>query len=139
MTLTAGTRIGVYEISGALGAGGMGEIYRARDVRLDRTVAIKALPREFAHDPERRARFEREARLVASLSHANIAGIFGIEDFERVPFLVLEYVPGETLAPGSPAAPSPRRRRRRSRDRSPRPSRPRTSVGSSTGTSSPGT
>ena len=98
MTLTAGTRLGVYEISGALGAGGMGEIYRARDVRLDRMVAIKALPREFAHDPERRARFEREARLVASLSHTNIAGIYGIEDFERVPFLVLEYVPGETLA-----------------------------------------
>ncbi|HEU5311212.1 MAG TPA: protein kinase [Candidatus Eisenbacteria bacterium] len=98
MTLTAGTRLGVYEISGTLGAGGMGEIYRARDVRLDRAVAIKALPREFAHDPERRARFEREARLVASLSHPNIAGIYGIEDFERVPFLVLEYVPGETLA-----------------------------------------
>ena len=98
MTLTAGTRLGAYEISGTLGAGGMGEIYRARDVRLDRAVAIKALPREFAHDPERRARFEREARLVASLSHPNIAGIYGIEDFERVPFLVLEYVPGETLA-----------------------------------------
>jgi serine/threonine protein kinase/tetratricopeptide (TPR) repeat protein len=98
VTLTAGTRIGSYEIAGPLGAGGMGEIYRARDVRLDRTVAIKALPQAFAHDPERRARFEREARLVASLSHPNIAGIYGIEDFERVPFLVLEYVPGETLA-----------------------------------------
>ncbi|HET9251273.1 MAG TPA: protein kinase [Candidatus Eisenbacteria bacterium] len=98
MTLTSGTRIGVYEISGALGAGGMGEIYRARDLRLDRTVAIKALPREFAHDPDRRARFEREARLLASLSHPQIAGIYGIEDFDGVPFLVLEYVPGETLA-----------------------------------------
>jgi serine/threonine protein kinase len=63
VTLTAGTRIGSYEIVGPLGAGGMGEIYRARDVRLDRTVAIKALPQAFAHDPERRARFEREARL----------------------------------------------------------------------------
>ena len=98
MTLSTGTRIGVYEISGALAAGGMGEIYRARDVRLERTVAIKALPREFAKDAERLARFEREARLVASLSHPNIAGIYGIEDFDRVPFLVLEYVPGETLA-----------------------------------------
>src|SRR5262245_19047285 len=97
MTLTAGTSLGAYEISDALGAGGMGEVYRARDVRLDRTVAIKALPREFAHDPERRARFEREARVVASLSHPNIAGIYGIVDCERVPFLVLEYVPGETL------------------------------------------
>jgi hypothetical protein len=97
VTLTAGTRIGSYEIVGPLGAGGMGEIYRARDVRLDRTVAIKALPQAFAHDPERRARFEREARLLASLSHPNIAGIYGVEDFERVPFLVLEYVPGETL------------------------------------------
>jgi serine/threonine protein kinase/tetratricopeptide (TPR) repeat protein len=98
VTLTAGTRVGIYEIAGPLGAGGMGEIYRARDVRLDRTVAIKALPQAFSHDPDRRARFEREARLVASLSHPNIAGIYGIEDFERVPFLVLEYVPGETLA-----------------------------------------
>jgi serine/threonine protein kinase len=77
MTLSTGTRIGVYEISGALAAGGMGEIYRARDVRLERTVAIKALPREFAKDAERLARFEREARLVASLSHPTSRGSTG--------------------------------------------------------------
>jgi serine/threonine protein kinase/tetratricopeptide (TPR) repeat protein len=98
MSLAAGTRIGVYEIQGPLGAGGMGEIYRARDTRLDRTVAIKALPQGFASDPALLARFEREAKLVASLSHPNIAGIYGIEDSQGAPYLVLEYVAGETLA-----------------------------------------
>jgi serine/threonine protein kinase/tetratricopeptide (TPR) repeat protein len=98
MSLAAGTRIGVYEIQGPLGAGGMGEIYRARDTRLDRTVAIKALPEGFSRDPALLARFEREAKLVASLSHPNIAGIYGIEDSQGAPYLVLEYVAGETLA-----------------------------------------
>ena len=96
--MAAGTRIGPYEVQGALGAGGMGEVYRARDQRLDRTVAIKALPVEFAHDPARLARFEREAKLLASLNHPNIAGIHGIEDSNGLPYLVLEYVDGQTLA-----------------------------------------
>ena len=98
MALTSGTRIGVYEIAGALGAGGMGEVYRARDTRLDRVVAIKALPQAFAHDAARLARFEREAKLLASLAHPNIAGIHGIADSEGVPYLVLEFVAGDTLA-----------------------------------------
>ena len=98
MALTAGIRIGVYEIAGPLGAGGMGEIYRARDTRLDRTVAIKALPQGLASDPALLARFEREAKMLASLSHPNIAGIYGIEDSGGAPYLVLEYVAGETLA-----------------------------------------
>src|SRR5882762_8787567 len=97
MTLAPGTRIGNYEISTALGAGGMGEVYRARDTRLDRTVAIKALPPAFVRDPERLARFEREAKLLASLSHPNIAGIYGIEDVGGAPHLVLEFIDGTTL------------------------------------------
>ncbi len=98
MRLAAGTRIGNYEIVAQQGAGGMGEVYRARDTRLDRTVAIKALPPAFAADPERLARFEREAKLLASLSHPNIAGIHGLEDVGGAPHLVLEFVEGETLA-----------------------------------------
>ena len=97
MTLSPGTRIGNYEVIGALGAGGMGEVYRARDTRLDRIVAIKALPQAFATDPERLARFEREAKLLASLSHPNIAGIFGLEDVAGTPYLVLEFIEGDTL------------------------------------------
>ncbi len=98
MRLAAGTRIGNYEIVAHQGAGGMGEVYRARDTRLDRTVAIKSLPPTFAADPERLARFEREAKLLASLSHPNIAGIHGLEDVGGAPHLVLEFVEGETLA-----------------------------------------
>ncbi|MEO6463596.1 MAG: serine/threonine-protein kinase, partial [Candidatus Eisenbacteria bacterium] len=98
MSLTPGTRLGIYEIVAPLGAGGMGEVFRARDTRLERDVAIKALPGEFARDPERLARFEREAKLLASLSHVNIAGIFGLEDAAGVPCLVLELVEGESLA-----------------------------------------
>ena len=98
MPLTSGARLGPYEIVGALGKGGMGEVYQARDTRLDRTVAIKALPQAFAADPGRLARFEREAKLLASLNHPNIAGIHGILDSDGVPHLVLEFVSGETLA-----------------------------------------
>ena len=98
MPLPSGTRIGAYEILAPLGAGGMGEVYRARDARLSRDVAIKALPPEFAQDPERLARFEREARLLASLSHPNIAGIFGLEEANGSRYLVLEFVEGESLA-----------------------------------------
>jgi eukaryotic-like serine/threonine-protein kinase len=93
-----GSRLGPYEIVGPLGAGGMGEVYRAKDTRLGRDVAIKALPDEFSRDPDRLARFEREARLLASLQHANIAGIHGLEVVEGRRYLVLECVEGETLA-----------------------------------------
>jgi len=75
----------------------MGEVYRARDTKLGREVAIKTLPEAFSRDPERLARFEREARVLASLNHPNIAAIYGFEQADGVPFLVLEYVPGETL------------------------------------------
>ncbi len=98
MSLSPGTRLGPYEITAPLGAGGMGEVYRARDTRLGRDVAIKALPAEFAQDAERLARFEREAKLLASLSHPNIAGIHGVEDADGTRYLVLEFVEGETLA-----------------------------------------
>src|SRR5512144_2016472 len=98
MPLRTGTRLGPFEIVAPLGAGGMGEVYRASDPRLGRDVAIKALPAEFAQDPERLARFEREARLLASLSHPNIAGIFGVEEAGGARYLVLELIEGESLA-----------------------------------------
>jgi serine/threonine protein kinase len=98
MPVQTGSRIGPYEIEGALGAGGMGEVYRARDTRLNRHVAIKSLPTAFAHDPERVARFKREAQLLAALNHPHIAGIHGLEESNGSQFLVLELVDGETLA-----------------------------------------
>ena len=98
MGLTAGTRLGVYEILAALGAGGMGEVYRARDSTVGRDVAIKILPPSLSSDPERLARFEREARLLASLNHPNIGAIYGLEESGGVTALVLELVEGETLA-----------------------------------------
>ena len=93
-----GKTLGHYEILEPLGAGGMGEVYRARDTTLDRDVAIKVLPEDFATDPERLARFEREAKLLASLNHANIATIHGLEDSDGVRFIAMELVEGETLA-----------------------------------------
>jgi len=95
--MVIGARLGPYEIVAPLGVGGMGEVYRARDTRLERDVAIKALPAAFAQDPERLARFTREARLLASLNHPNIAGIYGFEELAGAPYLVLEFVEGETL------------------------------------------
>ncbi len=95
MSLAPGSRIGAYEILGPLGAGGMGDVYKARDTRLDRLVAIKLLPDEFARDPERLARFEREAKTLASLNHAHIAQIYG---FEEMGALVMELVEGEDLS-----------------------------------------
>ena len=97
MPLTPGARVGPYEIVAPLGAGGMGEVYRAHDARLGREVAIKALPAAFAQDPERLARFEREAKLLASLNHPNIASIYGLEVVDGHRYLVLELVAGETL------------------------------------------
>ncbi len=98
MQLTPGTKLAEYEILASIGAGGMGEVYRARDTKLGREVAIKVLPAAFAEDRERLARFEREARLLASLNHPNIATIHDLEVSDGVHFLVLEFVPGETLA-----------------------------------------
>ncbi len=97
-TVLAGRRIGVYQIQTLLGAGGMGEVYRARDTKLGRDVAFKILPRAFTADPDRLARFEREARVLASLNHPHIGAIYGVEESDGVRALVLELVEGETLA-----------------------------------------
>src|SRR3954463_3297356 len=97
MGLSAGTRLGPYEIQFLLGAGGMGEVYRARDTRLERTVAIKVLPPEFSSVPERRKRFEQEARSISSLNHPHICTLYDIGEHESTTFLVMEYLEGETL------------------------------------------
>ena len=97
MPLTAGQTLSFYEILGPLGVGAMGEVYRAKDTRLDREVAIKVLPEHFAEDEERLRRFEREAKSLASLNHPNVAQIFGVDQVNDTCFLVLELVPGETL------------------------------------------
>jgi serine/threonine-protein kinase len=98
MSLAPGTRLGPYEIATALGAGGMGEVYRAHDASLDRNVAIKILPDAFARDPDRLARFQREAKVLASLNHPQIAAIYGLERSDTGIALVMELVPGPTLA-----------------------------------------
>ena len=92
MGLPAGTLLGPYEILSAIGAGGMGEVYKARDNKLDRNVAIKVLPEAFAHDRDRLSRFQREARMLAALNHPHIATIFGLEQSEGVHYLVMELV-----------------------------------------------
>ena len=97
MSLAAGTRLGAYEILAPLGAGGMGEVYRARDTRLDRTVAIKVLPAAMAADPEARDRFDREARAISSLEHPHICALFDVGHQDGITFLVLQYLEGETL------------------------------------------
>src|SRR5919204_2843904 len=107
MALVLGTRLGPYEIVAPLGAGGMGEVYRARDTKLNRDVALKILPELFASDPDRIARFQREAQLLASLNHPNIAAIYGFEDSGDVRALVLELVDGPTLADRLAAGPLP--------------------------------
>src|SRR5438128_893916 len=124
MPLTAGSRLGPYEVLSAIGAGGMGEVYRARDMKLHRDVAIKVLPESLGSNPERLARLEREAQMLAALNHPNIAAIYGLEDgpaeagpyvqigvgagFSRpVRALVLELVEGPTLADRSAERPIP--------------------------------
>jgi len=107
VTLAAGTRLGPYEILSPLGAGGMGEVYRARDGKLNRDVAIKVLPEAVAEDAERLARFQREAQVLASLNHPHIAAIYGLEKTGNVEALVLELVEGETLAERIAAGPVP--------------------------------
>jgi serine/threonine-protein kinase len=97
MSLTSGTRLGAYQITGLIGVGGMGEVYRASDTKLGREVAIKTLPSELAKDPDRLARFQREAKLLAALNHAHIAAIYGLHEHEGMQFLAMELVEGETL------------------------------------------
>ncbi len=107
MTLTAGVRLGLYEIAALIGHGGMGEVYRARDTKLNRDVALKILPPAFAADPDRLARFHREAQVLASLNHPHIAAIYGFEDSGDTHALVLELVEGPTLADRSAQGPIP--------------------------------
>src|SRR5438552_15462322 len=106
MALPNGARIGPYELVALIGAGGMGEVYRARDTKLGREVAIKMLPEAFTSDADRMARFESEARVLASLNHPNIAAIYGVEDRA----LVMELVKGPTMPDRSPQGPTPLQR-----------------------------
>ena len=112
MSLDRGTKLGPYEILDPLGAGGMGEVYKARDTRLNRTVAIKVLPSQFAAHVELRQRLEREARAVSSLNHPHICALYDIGQQDGVDFLVLEYIEGETLSQPSEERARCRRMRR---------------------------
>src|SRR5574341_1624789 len=107
MSLAPGARLGPYEIVAPLGAGGMGEVYRARDTKLGRDVALKILPAAFVDDVDRLVRFKREAHVLASLNHPNIGGIYGLEESNSLRALVLEFVEGTTL--GDRIAQDPRR------------------------------
>src|SRR5277367_2611439 len=98
MPLTPGSKLGPYEILSALGAGGMGEVYRARDSRLSRTVAIKVLPDHLSSNPEAKQRFEREARAISSLNHPNICTLYDVGHQDGIDYLVMEFLEGETLA-----------------------------------------
>src|SRR6266581_2133761 len=98
MAIASGRRLGPYEILSAIGAGGMGEVYKATDTRLDRIVAIKVLPPHLADTAELRERFEREARTISSLNHPNICVLYDVGRHEGIDFLVMEYLEGETLA-----------------------------------------
>src|SRR5579862_4147138 len=109
MTLAAGSKLGPYEIGAPLGAGGMGEVYRARDTRLGRDVAIKILPQKFSDRPELRERFEREARTISALNHARICTIYDVGHQDDVQFLVMEFLQGETLAERIQKGPLPLR------------------------------
>ncbi len=98
MALAAGSRLGPYVITAPIGAGGMGEVYKATDTRLERTVAIKVLPAHVASDPERKQRFEREAKTISSLNHPHICTLYEFDTQDGTDFLVMEYLEGETLA-----------------------------------------
>src|SRR5215831_9907880 len=98
MSLAPGTKLGPYEILSPLGAGGMGEVYRARDTRLDRTIAVKILPAHLSTDPARKLRFEREAKTISVLNHPNICSLFDVGSQDGIDFLVMECVEGESLA-----------------------------------------
>ena len=98
MLLTAGTRLGPYEIQSPLGAGGMGEVYRARDTRLERTIAVKILPEALAADPQFRERFNREARTISQLDHPHICALYDVGEHGGTAYLVMQYLEGETLS-----------------------------------------
>src|SRR5712691_11321885 len=98
MTVTAGSRLGPYEVLSPLGAGGMGEVWKARDTRLERTVAIKVLPERLSSSPEVRQRFEREAKTISQLSHPHICALYDVGREGDTEYLVMEYLEGETLA-----------------------------------------
>ncbi len=98
MPLTAGSRLGPYEILAPLGAGGMGEVYRARDTRLERTVAIKVLPSHLSENAELRQRFEREAKTISQLSHPHICALYDVGREGDIKYLIMEYLEGQTLA-----------------------------------------
>ena len=98
MGLSSGTRLGPYEIQCPLGAGGMGEVYRARDTRLGRTVAIKILPSHLSCNPEAKQRFDREARAISSLNHASICALYDIGHQDGIDYLIMEFLEGQTLA-----------------------------------------
>src|SRR5262245_20172635 len=139
MGLAAGQSLSFYELVGPLGAGGMGEVWRARDKRLGREVALKVLPERFASDEERLRRFEREARTLAALQHPNIAAIFGIDQVGDTCFIAMELVAGEDLAARLAAGALLSPRASTSAGRSRRDWRRRTRRVSCTATSSPGT
>src|ERR1700741_2399884 len=107
MALTSGTKLGPYEIQTPLGAGGMGEVYRARDTRLDRTVAVKILPQHLSDNPEAKQRFEREARAISSLNHPHICTLHDVGSQDGTSYLVMEYLQGETLADRLHRGPTP--------------------------------
>ena len=134
MSIPAGTRLGPYEVVAPLGAGGMGEVYRARDAKLDRDVAIKVLPERLASDSAALARFEREAKTVAALSHPNLLGIYDFGTHDGVTYAVTELLSGETLRDRLTPDRSRAARRSSTRSRSRAVSQPRTSTASRTGT-----
>src|SRR6516164_8354898 len=107
MALSSGTKLGPYEIQSALGVGGMGEVYRARDTRLNRTVAVKILPEHLSDNPEARLRLEREARSISSLNHPNICTLYDVGHQDGLDFLVMEFLEGETLAERLAKGPMP--------------------------------
>ena len=135
MSLAAGTRLGPYEILAPLGAGGMGEVYRARDTRLGREVAVKVLPASFSTDPDRLRRFEQEARAAGALNHPNIVAVYDIGQHDGAPYVVSELLEGETLRERTRRRGRSRRARRSTtRSRSPAASPRPTRRGSSTAT-----
>jgi len=120
MALASGTKLGPYEVLSPLGVGGMGEVYRARDVRLDRTVAVKILPSSLSDNGEAKERFDREARAISSLSHPNICHLYDIGEQDGTSYLVMEYLEGETLADRLRKGPLPLEQFLRSQSRSAR-------------------
>jgi serine/threonine-protein kinase len=134
VSLNPGVRLGPYEVTALIGKGGMGEVYRATDTKLKRQVALKVLPPSVADDTERLARFQREAEVLASLNHPNIAAIHGFEESNVVKALVMELVEGPTLADRIAHRPIPTDERCPSPSRLPKPSKPHTNKGSSTAT-----